>query len=106
MRAWADAWVRRDVPAYLASYAAGFEPPDGLSRPDWVSLRRRRLLDRAFIRLEIEELEIELRDAGGAEARFRQSYSSPSYSDVVRKTLELVEDGGEWLIVAERSEPL
>ncbi len=65
---------------------------------------RRRLLDRASIRLEIEQLEIELRDGVRAEASFRQAYSSPSYSDVVRETLELIEDGGEWLIVDERAE--
>lgn len=103
VRAWADAWARQDVAAYLASYAAEFEPPDGLPRPEWVSLRRRRVRDRASIELKIEALEIELRGAGRAEARFRQSYSSPSYSDVVRKTLVLVEDEGDWRIVAERA---
>jgi hypothetical protein len=39
-----------------------------------------------------------------AEARFLQRYSSPSYSDVVRKSLQLIEDGDDWRIVTERAE--
>ena len=104
MRRWADAWARQDVAAYLASYAAGFEPAAGLTRPDWERLRRRRLLDPASIRVEIEGLEVVVRAEGRAEASFLQTYVSPDYSDVVRKSLLLVEETGEWRIVAERSE--
>lgn len=101
--AWAAAWARQDVPAYLASYGAEFEPAEGLARPGWERLRRQRLLEPPSIRVEIEELEIVLGDAGRAEARFRQTYTSPGYSDVVRKTLELVEEGDGWRIIAERA---
>ncbi len=104
VRRWAAAWARQDVAAYLASYAAGFEPAEGLTRPDWERLRRRRLLDPASIQVEIESLEVVVRDEGRAEASFLQTYVSPDYSDVVRKSLLLVEETGEWRIAAERSE--
>jgi len=104
VRSWAAAWARQDVPAYLAGYAAGFEPAGGSSRSSWESLRRRRLLAPSSIRVEIEELEIAFREGDRAVARFLQSYRSPGYSDVVRKSLELVEQEGEWRIVSERAE--
>jgi hypothetical protein len=105
LAAWAGAWARQDVAAYLGSYAAGFRPTADLSRPAWESLRRQRLLTPATIRVEIEEVEIERVGESRAEARFVQSYSSPSYSDVVTKSLELVEEEGQWRIVSERAEP-
>lgn len=101
---WAEAWARRDVAAYLASYAADFQPAEGLSRPGWERWRRERLLAPASIRLEIEELEVAVGERGRAEARFLQTYVSPDYSDVVRKTLRLVEEEGEWRIAGERAE--
>ncbi|MFQ5350006.1 MAG: YybH family protein [Thermoanaerobaculia bacterium] len=103
VRAWADAWARRDVDAYLAGYAEEFRPAGGLSRQAWESLRRRRLLTPASIRVEIDELRVTLGEAGRAEARFLQRYSSPLYADVVGKRLELVERDGKWRIVAERA---
>ncbi len=104
--AWAAAWGRQDVGAYLACYSADFRPADGSRRAAWERRRRRRLERPAFIRLDLGELEIDLRDAGRAEVRFRQSYSSPDYSDVVRKTLTLAAEEGGWRIVGELAEPL
>lgn len=101
---WADAWARQDVSAYLASYGSDFESVGGRSRTGWRSWRRQRLLAPAAIRVEIEELEIAFPGAGRAEARFVQSYRSPDYADVVHKTLQLVEEGGQWRIVSERAE--
>ncbi len=102
--AWAGAWSRQDVPAYLGSYAAEFRPVGGLSRSSWESLRRQRLLEPASIRVEIERLRITPLEEGRVEARFVQRYSSPRYSDVVIKRLVLVEETGEWRIAAERAE--
>ena len=105
MQTWAAAWARRDVPAYLACYATGFEPADGSPRSDWERLRRRRLLEPPSIQIEIEDLEIALGTAGRPEVRFVQTYDSPAYSDVVRKILVLVEEEGRWRIAAERAGP-
>lgn len=102
---WAAAWARQDLAAYLASYAADFEPAEGLDREAWERQRRERLLGRSSIRVGIEELEVELAGEGRAEARFVQTYDSPLYSDVVRKSLLLVEEEGEWRIARERASP-
>lgn len=104
VRSWADAWERQDLPAYLASYSDRFTPAEDMSRSSWQELRRQRLRAPASIRVEIEQLEVAPGEDGRVEARFLQSYSSPSYSDVVRKSLELVEEDGDWRIVAERAE--
>lgn len=104
--AWAAAWARRDVPAYLASYSSEFAPADGAARAEWERLRRRRLLEPEWIRVEIERLELSLPGDGRAEVRFVQRYRSPGYSDDVLKVLELVEEAGSWRIVSERAAPL
>lgn len=106
IRAWAEAWRSQDVAAYLASYAASFEPADGLSREAWERLRRQRLEEPESIRLEIEDLEVAPLEDGRARATFRQLYASPTYSDLVRKTLDLVEEDGGWRIAGERAEPI
>ena len=103
VRAWAAAWERQDLAAYLASYAASFEPSGGQTRAGWIGWRSTRLQAPASIRVKIEELEIVFGEGGLAEARFVQSYDSPDYSDVVRKRLELVEEDAGWRIVEERS---
>ena len=104
VRAWAGAWASRDVAAYLAAYSSSFRPADGLTRRSWEALRRRRLLTPASIEVEIEGLEVVMRGEGRAEARFVQRYRSPIYADVVRKSLDLVEEEGAWRILGERVE--
>lgn len=104
VRAWADAWAGQDVAAYLAAYSAAFEPTDGLSREAWEAWRRERLAAPAWIRLEIERLEITPGQPGRAEARFLQRYESSVYSDVVRKALVLADEGTGWRILAELAE--
>ncbi len=57
------------------------------------------------IEVEVSGFEAETLDAGRARLSFDQSYSSTSgYSDVVRKTLELVREDGAWRILEERSD--
>ena len=103
--AWAAAWRAQDVRAYLAGYSLAFRPADGSTRSAWQAVRRRRLEAPASIEVDLEGMEVVLLDAGRARARFRQSYRSPEYSDVVLKTLELVDEDGVWRIVRETAEP-
>ncbi len=58
------------------------------------------------IEVEILEPEVTLLETGLAEVRFRQAYRSPGYSDMVAKTLRLVEEQGRWRILTELAEPL
>ncbi|MEJ2174168.1 MAG: TolC family protein, partial [bacterium] len=100
--AWAQAWAAQDVERYLTFYAPEFKPPDGQSRRAWEKLRRARISGPRSIQLSIRDIEVRQRDNDRAAATFRQDYRSDGYEDSVRKTLELVRDGGRWLIAEER----
>ena len=52
------------------------------------------------------ELEVEVTTVDSATAIFRQTYSSDTMTDQVRKTLELRREGEAWKIVRETSVPL
>jgi len=100
--AWAQAWAAQDVERYLAFYAPEFKPSDGQSRKAWEKLRRARISGPRSIELSIRDIEVRQRDDDRAAATFRQDYRSNGYEDSVRKTLELVREGGRWLIAEER----
>lgn len=98
---WAQAWARKDVEAYLASYSPEFRPLPGMSHAAWEAERRSRLTRPGPIEVEISNLEIEKVAGDRAWARFDQTYASATYRDRVRKTLELVRQMGGWKIVRE-----
>lgn len=100
IRAWAEAWSRRDVSAYLSFYSEQFNPGDK-DRASWAEERQGRLTRPKYIRIEIGNLEIGFSD-GRAVAQFRQQYESNLYKDTGSKTLILERQDGRWMIVEER----
>ena len=102
VQAWATAWSRQQVDAYLARYAAAFIPPDGASRRDWEALRRLRIEAPAFIEVIPEGLEIELFSPTLARADFLQRYRSNTFSSNERKSLLLTRGDAGWQIVVEQ----
>ncbi|MFN3715770.1 MAG: tetratricopeptide repeat protein [Thiobacillus sp.] len=101
VKAWAQAWARRDVNAYLAAYAPDFSAP-GLSRADWEAQRRARIEAPKSISIDISDLKVTQQDAT-ATATFRQAYRSDRLSSTVTKTLKLTQIDGQWRIVEETS---
>ena len=108
--AWADAWEGQQVDAYLAAYSDHFTPADGTSRAAWAERKRRLIGDATSI-------EVIVGDEGGLDevlkisdtvgkARFRQTYRSNTFSDVVNKTLMFALEDGAWKIISETSEPI
>lgn len=100
--AWARAWSEQRVDDYLRFYAGDFRPVHGMSRGDWETLRRQRILAPRRIEVELDVIEARLSGAERATVSFQQSYRSDGYRDTVRKTLELIREGGDWKILAER----
>ena len=45
--AWASAWSRKDMKAYLGAYASDFETPKGMSRKAWEDEREQRIAGKA-----------------------------------------------------------
>ena len=100
---WAAAWSSKDMPRYLASYAADFKTPDGESRSNWEAQRSERISKPKSIHVNISNAKVKLVDDAHAIVSFRQSYRASHLKNISSKTLTLVKTGGKWLIQEERS---
>lgn len=103
VNAWAQAWSRKDVDAYLAFYAKDFNTPKGEARADWEKQRRQRILAPKSIAVSIEAARVS-RDGDAAKVTFRQDYKSDAFSTRSAKTLVMVRsEDGRWRIRQERT---
>ncbi len=98
---WASAWNRGDPGAYLAHYAAEFQPAEGGTREEWARTRRERIAEARNISVQIEGVSIRL-DGDRATASFTQTYRARGVRDVSHKKLVLVLSDGAWRIVSEQ----
>lgn len=98
---WAAAWSRKDMKAYLASYASDFKTPGGESRSAWSAGRKKRIDKPGSINVSYENLRITLKD-DTATASFRQHYKSANFKTSGNKVLQMGKRDGKWLIVQER----
>lgn len=99
---WAHAWSAKDMKAYLGHYDKAFDPPGRQSRDAWEKERTRRIVRPGDIDVEIEDLHVEREADDKATAKFRQHYRSASFKSSAAKTLDMVNRGGNWLILQER----
>jgi hypothetical protein len=104
VEAWAKAWSEQRVEDFLAFYSNTFEPSDGSSRASWEAERRERISSPARIDVRVALTDLRRLDDDRVEVTFLQSYESDRVTDVVLKTLELLREGGNWRIAAERVE--
>lgn len=101
--AWADAWARQDVGAYLGSYAKDFRTPKGEPRSAWESQRRARLTAPKSIAVEIDFDRVVDKGDGKVSVTFRQDYRSDVFSGSARKTLLMGRsEDGRWRILQEQ----
>ncbi len=105
VRSWAQSWSAQDVDAYLASYAAWFRPPDGMSSPAWQAWRRERVSAPSFIRVSLDRLRVTMNGPERATVEFIQHYQSNTYRDTVHKRLVLLVEDGAWKILTEEASP-
>ncbi len=106
--AWTEAWANKRVSEYLGFYSSRFEPADGVSLGQWQDQRRQRLVAPGTIRIEISGVQATLQPSAAelrAQVRFRQAYTSSTYSDTVLKTLDLADEPAGWRIVRETFSP-
>lgn len=103
VNAWASAWGKKDVNAYLATYARDFKLPAGESRQAWESGRKQRIEAPKRIEVRIEDMAISYPESGVAVVKFRQNYKSNIVTARSSKTLVLAKAGGKWQIREERS---
>ena len=103
VNAWAGAWARQDVAAYLSAYARDFKLPRGESRQAWEASRKSRVSAPKKIEVSIDNPVVSFDDAGIATVKFRQNYKSNIVSARSSKTLVMAKNGGKWQIREERS---
>jgi ketosteroid isomerase-like protein len=97
VKAWAAAWSRRDVPAYVAAYATDFAG-QAPSHKAWEQERHDRIAGKKSIRVAVSDLKITV-NGDKATAKFRQAYDSDALSTTSRKTLDLARtNAGKWVI--------
>ncbi len=101
VRDWASAWSRKDMDDYLAAYAKDFNG-GGKNRKAWEQERRDRIVGKRNISVKISDLDVKV-TGNKATAKFRQDYKADSLNISSGKRLELVRNGGNWVIVKESS---
>ncbi len=102
VRAWAQAWSKRDVEAYLSFYARDFKTPKGEPREEWAKSRRQRILAPKRIEVGVESIKVNAVNGNNATVSFRQHYRSDTLTANSNKTLVMVRADGKWLIQQER----
>ena len=101
--AWADAWSRKDMRAYLGAYASDFETPKGMSRKAWEQEREKRIAGKGGkISVSVDTPQVTI-NGDKATAKFRQHYKATGLSSSTTKTLVLVRNGSKWLIKEENA---
>jgi tetratricopeptide (TPR) repeat protein len=100
---WAQAWSKKDVNAYLSYYAKDFKTPAGEKRSDWEDTRRSRIAGAKTIAVAVESPKVTMKGPQQASVSFRQTYRSDKLNTRSRKTLELVQMDGRWLIREEKA---
>jgi len=100
VRAWASAWARKDMNAYLGAYGKAFAPPGNQSRAAWEDERRARIVGKSSITVGLDSLVVTV-NGDKAVAKFKQSYKADALAVSSRKTLDLVKVADRWVIVRE-----
>ena len=102
VNAWAAAWAKQDVKAYLAAYGKEFKVPGGTSRASWEAERKQRIEAPKKIEVKVDSAAAKI-DGSSATVKFRQHYKSNIVTASSSKTLVMSKAGGAWQIVDEKS---
>lgn len=103
LQAWAEAWSRKDLQAYVNGYVKGYRPDQTMSHAHWLKQREQRLRRPKWIKVQLDEMAFFELDKDRVAVQLRQSYQSNRYQDVGRKELLLQRQDGQWKILQERS---
>ncbi|MEJ6007780.1 tetratricopeptide repeat protein [Paucibacter sp. AS339] len=102
LRAWAQAWSKRDMSAYYDAYAPDFKGKAS-SRKAWEQERQARITSKKKISVGLSDLQIKI-SGDKAMVRVRQDYSSDALNVKSSKNIEMVKSkSGDWQITQEAS---
>lgn len=100
LKAWAKAWSRQDVDAYLGCYSSEFHPA-GQSRQEWEDRRRDRIRAPKWILVDVGSPSVVVSRPDHAEIVYRQSYQTETGKLSSRKRISMELQDGAWKIVSE-----
>lgn len=108
LQTWRAAWQTRDADRFLGHYERAFLNGPGRA---WAEGKRRNITDKAWIKLDTEEISLFLFPTGKegqtmAYAEFTQRYSSDRLSNVSRKRLYWRLEDNQWRIAMEKTSEL
>ncbi len=101
LQRWADAWSRRDMAAYAASYTDGYATA-GLTHAQWLAQRRARIEGKTSIQVELDAVKVQV-NGDRATVQFVQRYTANDHRSVDRKTVTMHRQGDAWRIAQERN---
>ena len=102
---WAKAWSSVDFERYAGFYDVSFANDRFKTRADWLAFRKPRVVGKSSIRVELSEIEVQMKKSNQgltrAKALFSQRYESGRLRLNVRKEMDLVYRGNQWFIQSE-----
>ena len=101
VKSWSQAWSEQKVEDYLSFYSADFHPTGVKSRLAWEEQRRTRLKRPKFIIVALSNVKFAVVDPTRSRVTFTQSFKSNTYTDTMRKQLEMQKEAGGWKILRE-----
>jgi tetratricopeptide (TPR) repeat protein len=99
VNSWAEAWSAKKIDAYFLHYVDGFAG-DMANAKAWQLARKNKILHSKKIKITLSEIKINNLE-NSVQVVFKQNYESDNYQDVGRKTLEMIQVKGHWLIKKE-----
>lgn len=100
---WSESWARQEIEKYLSCYSDRFQPVGGMDFQKWQEIRRARLKRPDWIEVGVTEVKISPVSRRHARVFFRQHYHSDRFEDDTYKEVVLVDEGGDWRIIEEKS---
>lgn len=102
LKSWADAWSRKDLPKYYASYVDNYRGEFG-THESWKKQRQTNILKPKMIQLDIKNVAMTTLSPANIQVRCQQTYTSDLLKVTSNKTLTFVSKSGQWLIDGETS---
>jgi len=99
VNAWADAWEAKNLKVYFSHYVDDFAGGFPNARA-WRQSRKIKILHSPQIKVSLSEIQVSNHQTR-VEVTFKQNYESGRYQDAGRKTLEMTNVKGRWLIKKE-----
>jgi len=104
LEAWREAWSAQNLDAYFSSYADDYQPDARFkSRDAWKAYKKRVISNKSFIRIEFEQVEVNMQGHNIATVKLLQRFHSNTYNgkDFKKITFKYTPQG--WHIIAEAS---